>query len=273
MKGGTLGLQEKPLEREPDAPGEIGMAPLLNYVLALGDDALVLAHRLSQWSGLAPTLEEDIALSNLGLDLLGQAQLLYDYAAAIEGKGRDADAFAYLREESAFRNMLLVELPNGDFAATLVRHFLYAAFMHAYYQALQQSRDVRLAEIATKAVKEMAYHVRHAAEWLIRLGDGTEESHRRAAAALDELWAYTGELFEMEASERELAAVGIAVDRSAIRPAWDAIVDGVLGEATLQRPADGWMQGGGRAGRHTEHLGRMLAEMQVVHRAHPGAVW
>jgi ring-1,2-phenylacetyl-CoA epoxidase subunit PaaC len=169
--------------------------------------------------------------------------------------------------------VLLVEQPNGDFATTMVRQLLYAAFMHPYYQALVSSSDQRLGEIAAKAVKEMAYHVRHSAEWVIRLGDGTEESHARAATALDELWMYTGELFEMQAGERALAAAGVAVEREAIRPQWEATIEGVLAQATLQRPADRWMQTGGRTGRHSEHLGPMLAEMQVLHRAHPGVTW
>ena len=246
---------------------------LFAYVLALADDELVLGHRLSEWSGKAPMLEEDIALSNLGLDLIGQARLFYEYAGEVEGKGRDEDALAYLRDEREYTNLLLVEQPNGDFAVTMVRHLLYAAFMHPYYQALQRSKDARLAQIAAKSVKEMAYHVRHASEWVIRLGDGTEESHRRAQAALDDLWMYTGEMFEMSEAERDLATRGIAVDRASIKPAWDAAIDRVLAEATLKRPADRWMQCGGRAARHTEHLGHMLAEMQVLHRAHPGAKW
>ena len=252
-------------------------SPLLTYALALADDALILGHRLSEWSGLAPMLEEDIALSNLGLDLIGQARLYYAYAAEIEAKGletgRDEDALAYLRDEHAYRNVLLVEQPNGDFAATMVRHLLYAAFMHPYLQALQRSADARLGEIAAKAVKEMGYHLRHASEWVIRLGDGTEESRARAAAGLDELWMYTGELFEMDGGERSLAQQGIAVDREAVRPVWNATIDRVLAEATLERPADRWMQNGGRAGRHSEHLGHLLAEMQVLARAHPAATW
>jgi ring-1,2-phenylacetyl-CoA epoxidase subunit PaaC len=248
-------------------------SPLLAYTLALADDALVLGHRLSEWSNWAPALEEDIALSNLALDLIGQARLLYSYAGEVEGRGRSEDDLAYLRDEHAYANLLLVEQPNGDFAATIVRQLLYAAFMHPYYQALQTSADRRLAEIAAKAVKEMAYHVRHAAEWVIRLGDGTDESHARAAAALDELWTYTGELFEMDEGEKALAKAGIAVDRERVRPAWNATVDQVLADATLLRPADRWMQTGGRAGRHSEHLGHLLAEMQVLHRAHPGATW
>jgi ring-1,2-phenylacetyl-CoA epoxidase subunit PaaC len=249
------------------------LEPLLEYVLDLADDALILAHRLSEWSGHAPMLEEDIALSNLALDLIGQARLLYAYAGEVEGEGRDEDAFTYLRDERGFRNILLVEQPNGDFAATMVRQLLYAAFKHPFYAALARSRDQRLADIAGKAVKEMAYHVRHAGEWVIRLGDGTEESHRRAAAALDELWMYTGELFEADAGAAALIEAGVAVDPAAIRPAWDATIDRVLAEATLKRPAGGWMQSGGRRGRHSEHLGHLLAEMQVLHRAHPGVTW
>jgi ring-1,2-phenylacetyl-CoA epoxidase subunit PaaC len=252
-----------------DAAGSV----LFKYVVSLADDALVLGHRLSEWSGRGPSLEEDIALSNLALDLIGQARLFYAYAGEVEGQGRGEDDLAYLRDEHAFANLLLVEQPNGDFAATMVRHLLYAAFMHPYLQALQKSADARLAEIAAKAVKEMAYHVRHAAEWVIRLGDGTEESHARAAAALDELWMYTGELFAMDDGERALVRKGVAVDREAVKPAWDATVDRVLAAATLKRPGDRWMQDGGRGGRHSEHLGHLLAEMQVLHRAHPGATW
>ena len=246
---------------------------LLAYVLALADDALVLGHRLSEWSGKAPMLEEDIALSNLALDLIGQARLFYTYAGEIEGNGRDEDALAYLRDEHAYTNLLIAEQANGDFAATMVRHLLYAAFVHPYFQALQKSSDTPLAEIAAKAVKEMAYHVRHASEWVIRLGDGTDESHGRAQSAMDDLWMFTGEMFDLSDSERMLVQNGVAPDRAAIKPAWNATLDRVLSEATLKRPPDRWMQTGGRAGRHGEHLGRLLAEMQVLHRAHPGARW
>lgn len=248
-------------------------SPLFSYVVSLADDALVLGHRLSEWTGYAPTLEEDIALPNLALDLIGQARFFYVYAGEIEGKGRDEDALAYLRDEHSFSNVLLTEQPNGDFAATMLRQLFYAAFAHPYFQALTASKDARLAEIAAKAVKELAYHVRHSAEWVIRLGDGTAESHRRTTQALDDLWMYTGELFEMSEGERTLVAEGIAVDRETIRAAWDATVNRVLAQATLQGPAPRGMQSGGRAGRHTEHLGHMLAEMQVLHRAHPGVTW
>jgi ring-1,2-phenylacetyl-CoA epoxidase subunit PaaC len=250
-----------------------GVPALFAYVLSLADDALVLGHRLSQWSGKGPMLEEDIALSNLALDLIGQARLFYAYAGEIERAGRGEDELAYRRDEHAFGNVLLVEQPNGDFAATMVRQLVYAAFMHPYYQALAASADPRLAAIAAKAVKEMAYHVRHAAEWVIRLGDGTEESHARTARALEDLWMYTGELFEMSEGERALAERGVAVDRTAIRARWDATIDTTLAAATLQRPPDRWMQSGGRSGRHSEHLGPMLADMQVLNRAHAGVTW
>jgi ring-1,2-phenylacetyl-CoA epoxidase subunit PaaC len=246
---------------------------LFEYALGLADDALILGHRLSEWSGQAPVLEEDIALSNLALDLIGQARLFYARAGEVEGRGRDEDALAYLRDEHEFANLLLTEQPNGDFAATMVRQLFYAAFKHPFYEALTRSQDRQLADIAGKAVKEMAYHVRHAGEWVIRLGDGTEESHRRATAALDDLWMYTGEMFEVDEGVEALVRAGIAVDPAGIRPAWDATVDRVLREATLARPADRWMQSGGRRGRHSEHLGHLLAEMQVLHRAHPGVVW
>lgn len=247
--------------------------PVFEYALRLADNALVLGHRLSEWSGRAPLLEEDIALSNLALDLIGQARLFYAVAAEAEGAGRDEDRLAYFREAEDFRNVLLVEQPNGDFAHAMVRQFLYAAFMQPFYAALAASSDARFADIAAKAVKEMAYHVRHCGEWVIRLGDGTQESHARAAAALDELWTFTGELFEMDAGERALAATGVAVDRASLKPAWEATVYRVLDEATLDRPADRYMQTGGRDGRHGEHLSRMLAEMQVLARAHPGVTW
>jgi ring-1,2-phenylacetyl-CoA epoxidase subunit PaaC len=247
--------------------------PLFEYALRLADDALLLGHRLSEWCGRAPTLEEDMALANIGLDLIGQARSLYAYAGKVEGAGRDADRLAYLREGREYRNLLLVELPNGDFAQTIVRQLLYAVFMVPFWERLQGSKDQTLAAIAAKSVKEARYHLRHAAEWVIRLGDGTEESRDRTVAALDELWPWTGELFEQDADERALVEAGVAVDRAAVKPAWDATVDRVLAEATLTRPADGWMQTGGRRGVHTEHLGYILAELQHLQRSHPGAVW
>jgi ring-1,2-phenylacetyl-CoA epoxidase subunit PaaC len=248
--------------------------PLLSYVLRRADDALVLGHRLSEWCGHAPILEEDIALSNIALDLIGQARSLYQYAAEIDGTpGRTEDDFAYLRDVVQYRNCLLVEQPNGDFAATIVRQVLYSAFIDPYWRAAMGSKDATLAAIAAKAAKESAYHVRHAGEWLIRLGDGTAESHRRAQTALDDLWMFTGELFEADAAERALIEAGIAVDPETLRGEWSRTVGEILAEATLTRPADGWMQSGGRSGRHSEHLGYILAELQHLQRTYPGATW
>lgn len=248
-------------------------APLVDFCLRLGDDALILGHCLSEWSGQAPTLEEDIALSNLGLDLIGQARLFYTLAGDREGLGHKEDHFAYFRDVDQFRNCLLVEQPNGDFAATMVRQLFFAALMHPYFAAMAQSREPALAEIAAKATKEMAYHVRHSAEWVIRLGDGTDESRARMLEAVDELWAYTGELFEMDALEVDLAVAGIVPDRAALRPRWEATIKQVFADALLPLPKPRFMQTGGRNGRHSEHLGHLLAEMQVLARAHPEAVW
>jgi ring-1,2-phenylacetyl-CoA epoxidase subunit PaaC len=232
---------------------------LFDSVLGLADDALILGHRLSEWCGHAPLLEEELALANIGLDLIGQARALYDYAGALEGKGRDQDALAYLRDAPQFRNLLLVEQPNGDFAMTMARQFLYSAYAAPFWRQTAGSDDATLAGIAATAQHEAAYHLRHAGDWLIRLGDGTEESHRRAQDALDTLWPYTGEMFEG--------------DSASLRGEWNETVAGVLAEATLARPKDGWMQTGGRRGRHSEHLGYMLAELQFLQRAYPGAQW
>jgi ring-1,2-phenylacetyl-CoA epoxidase subunit PaaC len=247
--------------------------PLFTLTLRLADNALILGHRLSEWCGHAPILEEDLALANMGLDLVGQARAFYDYAAKLEGKGRDEDALAYRRDAIDFRNVLLVEQPNGDFAATIVRQLLYAAFAEPYFAALSRAKDEMLAAIAAKAVKEMAYHVRHTAEWTIRLGDGTEESHQRAQSALDDLWPFTGELFETDDAECGLIADGITVDPAPLRAVWNRTLDPIIVEATLTRPSDGWMQSGGRAGRHSEHLGHLLADLQFLQRAYPGATW
>jgi ring-1,2-phenylacetyl-CoA epoxidase subunit PaaC len=254
--------------------GRSGMTmPLFDYVLRLADNALVLGHRLSEWCGHGPVLEEDMALTNMALDLIGQARGLYAHAGAIEGAGRDEDALAFLRDAGAYRNILLVEQPNGDFACTIGRQFFYAAFMDAFWRAMADSRDGALAAIAAKSAKEMAYHLRHASEWVIRLGDGTEESHRRMQAAVDELWPYTGELFEVDAIDAALIEAGIAVDPRPLKAGWDARVERILAAATLVQPAPGWMQTGGRAGRHSEHLGHLLADMQFMQRAYPGASW
>ena len=247
--------------------------PLFQYTLRLADNALVLGHRLSEWVGHAAVIEEDLAFGNMGLDLIGQARALYTYAGEVEGKGRDEDALAYLRDANDYRNILLVEQPNGDFAVTMVRQLLYGAFAHPYFEALTRSKDATLSAIAAKAAKEMAYHLRHSAEWVIRMGDGTDESHDRAQAALEELWPYTAEMFEVDQIERALIEAGVAVDPASLRATWDKTIDDVLAEATLTRPQDGYMQSGGRVGRHSEHLGFILAELQFLQRAYPGATW
>src|SRR6202012_233983 len=252
---------------------EVTETPLVLYALRRADDALILGHRLSEWCGHAPMLEEDMALANMGLDLLGQARALYSYAAEIEGKGNDEDTFAYLRDVRQYRNLLLVEQPNGDFAQTIVRQFFYAAFADRYWRAIMRSSDATLAAIAAKSEKESAYHLRHSSEWMVRLGDGTAESHRRAQAAVDDLWAYTGEMFHVDESERGLIDDGVAVDPAALHPQWQNTVLKVVSEATLALPPNGWMQQGGRSGRHSEHLGHLLSELQSMQRTFPGATW
>jgi ring-1,2-phenylacetyl-CoA epoxidase subunit PaaC len=249
------------------------MDPLLDYTLRLADTSLILGHRLSEWIGHAPLLEEELALGNIALDLIGEARALYAYAGKVEARGRDEDALAYRRDVGAFRNLLLVEQPNGDFAHTIVRQVLYSAFADPFWAELARSRDATLSAIAAKAEKEAAYHLRHAGEWLIRLGDGTEESHGRAQQALEDLWPYSGEMFETDAVEHALIADAIAVDPGPIRPTWETTIDSILVEATLPRPATAWMQSGGRNGRHSEHLGHLLATMQFLQRAYPGASW
>jgi ring-1,2-phenylacetyl-CoA epoxidase subunit PaaC len=248
-------------------------AALVEYLLRMGDDRLVLGHRLSEWCGHAPILEEDIALTNIALDLIGQAALLLKLAGGTEGAGRDEDALAYLREAIDFRNVLLVELPKGDFAVTVVRQFLYSTAAYYQLEALQHSTHAALAGIAAKALKETRYHVRHAGEWVIKLGDGTAESHRRAQDALDGLWRFTGEMLVRDATDETLARAGIAPDPAPLEGRWRAQVADVVNRATLTLPADGYMQRGGREGRHTEHLGHMLSEMQILQRSYPGATW
>jgi ring-1,2-phenylacetyl-CoA epoxidase subunit PaaC len=251
----------------------VAETPLVLYALRRADDALILGHRLSEWCGHAPMMEEDMALANMGLDLLGQARELYSYAAEVEGKGNDEDKFAYLRDVRQYRNLLLLEQPNGDFARTMARQFFYAAFADLYWRAMMNSRDATLAAIAAKSEKESAYHIRHCSEWMVRLGDGTDESHRRAQTAVDDLWAYTGEMFEVDDSERGLIDAGVAVDPATLRPRWLETVSNVLREATLTLPDSDWMQQGGRSGRHSEHLGHLLSELQSMQRTFPGATW
>jgi ring-1,2-phenylacetyl-CoA epoxidase subunit PaaC len=238
-------------------------AASVGQVLALGDDALIAAQRLAQWTSHAHEMEEDVALANIALDQLGAARLLLSYAGELEGAGRDEDALAFLRDDRQFRNVLLVELPNGDFAVTIAKLLFLSAYQVGRYQELTGGQDERLAAIAAKAVKECAYHFDHAALWTIRLGDGTDESHRRMQHAVDEIWPYTYELFTDD-----------PFDGSHLRDGWLAAVEPVLEKATLTRPDDGgWQPRGGRDGLHTEHLSYVLAEMQVLHRAHPGATW
>jgi ring-1,2-phenylacetyl-CoA epoxidase subunit PaaC len=248
---------------------------LFEYLLRLGDDRLVLGHRLSEWCGHGPILEEDIALANVALDLLGQATMFLRLAGQVEGKGRDEDALAYFREVVDFRNCQLVELPKGDFAFTIARQFLFDVYAVVLMDALSRSTHADVAAIAAKSLKEAKYHVRHSGEWMLKLGDGTAESHARVQRALDSLWRYTPELFASDAVERELQASGVAPDPAALHGSWDANVRQVLADATLTLPHDARPIAGrtGRQGAHTEHLGLMLAEMQIVARSHPGAAW
>jgi ring-1,2-phenylacetyl-CoA epoxidase subunit PaaC len=241
--------------------------------LRLGDDGLILSHRLAEWSSLAPELEEDVALTNIALDLLGQARTLLTHAGELEGRGRDEDGLAYLRDEREFVNCLLVEQENGDFAMTIARQLLYCTHQLGLLEGLLGSTDPTLAAVAAKAVKEVAYHRDHAVGWTLRLGDGTEESHRRMQSALDRMWPYAAELFESDDVVRRAAAAGVAPDPATLRPAWDAAVGAVLVEATLTRPEVSWAPSGGRRGLHTECFGRLLAEMQHLHRSHAGARW
>ena len=249
------------------------MEPLVRFCLRMGDNTLVLSHRVSEWCGHAPVLEEDIALANTALDLIGQTQMWLGLAGELEGKGRDADALAYRRDAMDFFNVLLVERPNGDFGQTLMRQFLFDAWHHGMLKALMTSCDPRIAEIAAKAVREVAYHLERSSDLVIRLGDGTEESHRRMQAALDDQWTYAGELFDADDGDAVLADAGIAPDPAGLKPQWDALVGDVLAEATLAVPENRFVHRGGRSGRHTEHLGHMLSQMQFLQRAYPDASW
>lgn len=249
------------------------LAHLHKYLLRLGDTTLVLGQRLSEWCGRGPALEEDIALTNVALDLVGQTRLWLGYAAEVEGAGRNADQLAYLRDAHQFRNLLLVEQPNGSYADTLARQFLFDTWHYFVLEGLQRSTDARIAEIAAKSLKEVTYHVRRSADLVVRLGDGTEESHRRMQDAFDDLWMFTGELFEADAAEAALVRDGVIPDPVTLAEPWQRHVGEVLEDATLRVPADQWAQSGGRHGRHTEHLGYLLAEMQFLQRAYPGAQW
>lgn len=260
----------------------MSLHPLLfDYLLRLGDNALVLAQRLGEWVGRGPALEEDIALTNVGLDLLGQARLWLTYAGEIEARyappGRSEDRLAFHRDAASYRNLLIVEQPNGNYADTMARQFLFDRWHLLLLEQLTRSHDDRIAGIAAKALKEVSYHAERSTDWVIRLGDGTAESHLRMQAALDTLWAYTGEMFAVDETERALRDASIAADTAALQLPWRAAVEAVLADATLAIPADEWMQGGrargGKQGVHTEHLSRLLAEMQVLPRAYPDARW
>jgi ring-1,2-phenylacetyl-CoA epoxidase subunit PaaC len=246
---------------------------LFEYLLRLGDNALILGHRLSEWCGHGPALEEDLALSNVALDLIGQTQLWLNLAGEVEGKGRNADNLAYLRDARDFRNVLLVEQPNGDFAVTMARQFYFDAWHYLMLQGLVGSTDGRIAEIAAKALKEVTYHLERSREWVVRLGDGTEESHRRMQAALDDLWMYTGELFESDDVDQAMVSGAIGPDVSTFHEPWLGLMRATAEEATLALPQPGWAQQGGKRGIHSEHLGYILADLQFLQRAYPNATW
>jgi ring-1,2-phenylacetyl-CoA epoxidase subunit PaaC len=254
-------------QRDP-APGA-----KIEYLLRLGDTSLVLAQRLGEWLGRAPAIEEDLGLANIALDLLGQARLILAHAGKLEGRGRDEDALAFFRAEGEYRNLTLVETPNGDFGRTIVRQFLIDAWQFELYGALAASSDRDLAAIAAKAVKETRYHLRYSSGWLVRLGDGTEESHRRVQESLDALWPYTRELFEADAIDRAMQSAGVAPDLGSLEEGWSRQVTRTLQEAGLERPADRYFIWAGKRGQHTEHLGYLLAELQYMQRTYPGATW
>jgi ring-1,2-phenylacetyl-CoA epoxidase subunit PaaC len=267
------------LAREAAAHGRGALSPDANrdaffeVLLRIGDTTLILGHRDSEWCGHSPALEEDIALANMALDLIGQTRLWLGLAAEVEGKGRTADDLAYLRDVWDFRNLLLVEGLNGDFGHTLMRHFLFDIYHLVLLQALATSSDRRVAEIAAKAGKEVAYHVERTSNLIVRLGDGTDESHRRMQAALDALWPYVGEMFMADEKDEAVAAAGIAPNPASLRAAWEKTVRDVLAEATLTIPESKFAHKGGKRGIHTEHLGYILADMQFLQRAYPGASW
>ncbi|USG63023.1 phenylacetate-CoA oxygenase subunit PaaC [Sneathiella marina] len=246
---------------------------LFEYLLRLGDNSLILGQRLAEWCGHAPILEEELALTNIGLDLVGQSRLLLTYAAEVEGAGRDEDMLAFHRDTQAWRNLLLLEQPNGDFAKTIARQFFFDNFQYLQFEGLCQSKDDRLAAIAAKSLKEITYHLRHSTNWVLRLGDGTTESHEKMQIAIDELWGFLPEMFDMDEIDTQLLAEGVGVDLAALKPRWDEVVNAVLLEATLERPEDTWSVRGSREGKHSEHLGYLLAEMQFLQRAYPDAKW
>lgn len=246
---------------------------LFAYCLQLADTSFILGHRLSEWCGHGPVLEQDLAMTNIALDLIGETRNLYQYAAQLEGKGHSEDELAYLREAVEYKNPLLVEQPNGDFADTVLRQFFFDTYHFYFLQALQASPDQQLAAIAAKSFKEASYHIKWSSEWVIRLGDGTEESKRRTEKALNQLWTYTGELFSMTDPEKALFEKEFIPDYALLRSQWQQHVNNIFEEATLLVPQGSWMQKGGKEGRHTEHLGFILAELQYLQRTYPGLEW
>ena len=243
------------------------------YLLRLGDSSLIIGHRLSEWCGHGPILEEDIALINIALDFVGNATSILGYAGQVEGKGRTEDDLAFMRGEREFRNLLITEQPNGDFANTIARQFLFDTYMFFLYEELKSSKDETIAAIAVKSHKEITYHLRHTSEWMLRLGDGTAESHERLQNGLNDLWMFTSEMFDMDEVDTLLMKEGIAPDLNKVKANWEKRVHEVLAEATLEIPTTTFKQKGSKEGKHSKHLGFLLAEMQYVHRAYPGAKW
>jgi ring-1,2-phenylacetyl-CoA epoxidase subunit PaaC len=246
----------------------------VNYLLRLGDNAMVLSQRLAELCGKGPALEEDMALTNVSLDLLGQTRMWYGYAGELEGQQRDEDKMAFLRDAHDYKNVLLVEQPNGNYGFTMMRQFFFDTWHYFLIGALTRSSDPRIAEIAEKSLKEVTYHLRRSGDLVVRLGDGSDLSHKYMQEAADELWMYTGEVFNYDAVDEAMVAAGVAPPAAMLREQWLAHVSDIFGEATLTMPpADAWMQKGGKQGRHSEHLGYLLAEMQFLQRAYPGAEW
>jgi len=247
---------------------------LVAYTSHIADNSLIIGHRMSEWCYKAPALEMELALINCALDYIGQATQLYTYAAEVEGKGRNEDDFAYNKDEQDYRNLLLTELPKGDWGYSIARLFFFSAFAKLFYEKLMDSSDETLAGIAGKAVKEVAYHLRFSGEWLIRLGDGTEESHERVQQSVNDLWPFVGEMFTMTDMEKALLEEGIAVDTTALKADWDEIINQGLAQATLTRPENDWAQTGGKeTGHHTEHMGFILTDLHYMQRRYPGLEW
>ncbi len=246
---------------------------LFEYLIRRADDTLILGHRLSEWCGHGPILEEDIALTNLALDLVGQATELYQHAAKVEDKGRDEDDLAFLRLERDYKNVLLVEQTNGDFGKTIVRQFFFDHFQHLLYERLMESKDEQIAAIAAKSIKEVKYHLKHSSEWLIRLGDGTEESHNRVQESVTDLSRFVDELFFQDEVDTILIKEGIACDTAEFRATYEANIKSLLDEATLSLPEKNWQLDGGRKGVHSEHLGFLLTELQYMQRTYPNMKW